>query len=88
MKSVAKVLSVTRKLPAAGLALPLGELSPQVTERAHAVALSAKVLGVMRNLVATAEAVPLGKVASLQAMTEGVLLPRSRTSCRRQFNPV
>ena len=35
VKSVAKVLSVTRKLPAAGLALPLGELSPQVTERAQ-----------------------------------------------------
>ena len=31
---VAKVLSVMRKFPAVLLALPLGELSPQVTERA------------------------------------------------------
>ena len=34
---VAKVLSIMRKFPAVLLALPLGELSPQVTERAHAV---------------------------------------------------
>ena len=35
---VAKALGSMRKLPAVLLALPLGELSPQVTERAHAVA--------------------------------------------------
>ena len=34
---VAKVLGIMRELPAVLLALPLGELSPQVTERAHAV---------------------------------------------------
>ena len=34
---VAKVLSIMRKFPAVLLALPLGELSLQVTERAHAV---------------------------------------------------
>ena len=34
---VAKVLGTMRKLPAVLLALPLGELAPQVTERAHAV---------------------------------------------------
>ena len=45
-------------------------------------------LGYAGNFSATAEAVPLGKVASPQAMTEGVLLPRSRTSCRRRCNPV
>ena len=33
---VAKVLGAMRKCPAALLPLPLGELSPQVTERAHA----------------------------------------------------
>ena len=42
VKFVAEVLSVMRKFPAVLLALPLGELSPQVTERAYAVALSAK----------------------------------------------
>ena len=35
----AKVLSVMREFPAVLLALPLGELSPQVTERARAVRL-------------------------------------------------
>ena len=34
LKPVAKVLGAMRKFPAALLALPLGELSPQVTERA------------------------------------------------------
>ena len=34
VKFVAEVLSVMRKFPAVLLALPLGELSPQVTERA------------------------------------------------------
>ena len=45
------------------------------TERAYAVALSAKVLGAIRSFPATTEAVPLGKVASPQAMTEGVISP-------------
>ena len=40
---VAKVLGITRKLPAVLLPLPLGEVAPQVTERAHAVSLIAKV---------------------------------------------
>ena len=35
VKFVAEVLSVMRKFPAVLLALPLGELSPQVTERAQ-----------------------------------------------------
>ena len=38
------------------LALPLGELSPQVTERAHAVSPVAKVLGAIRNLPAMPKA--------------------------------
>ena len=38
------------------LPLPLGEVSPQVTERAHAVALSAKVSSVTRNLPAMPKA--------------------------------
>ena len=46
----AKVLSAMRKIPAVLLALPLGELSPKVTERAHAVTLRAKGSSAMRNL--------------------------------------
>ena len=38
----AKVLGTKRKFSAVLLALPLGELSPKVTERAHAVTLRAK----------------------------------------------
>ena len=37
VKLIAKVLGAMRKFSAVLLALPLGELSPQVTERAHAV---------------------------------------------------
>ena len=39
LKPAAKALGETRKFPGVLLALPLGELSPQVTERAHAVRL-------------------------------------------------
>ena len=53
---VAKVLGITRKFPAVLLALPLGELSPKVTERAHAVSPIAKVLDAMRNLPGAPEA--------------------------------
>ena len=53
---VAKVLGIMRKLPAVHLALPLGELSPQVTERAHAVNSVAKVSIAMRNLPAMPKA--------------------------------
>ena len=49
---VAKVLGVMSKFPAVLLALPLGELSPQVTERAHAVSPVAKVSGTIRNFPA------------------------------------
>ena len=35
VRFIAKVLGIPRKLPAVLLALPLGELSPQVTERAR-----------------------------------------------------
>ena len=45
-----------RKLPAVFLALPLGELSPQVTERAHAVSPVVIVSKVMSNLLAAPEA--------------------------------
>ena len=38
------------------LALPLGEVSPQVTERAHAAALSAKVSNATRNFPAMPKA--------------------------------
>ena len=45
------------------LPLPLGEVSPQVTERAHAVSPDAKVLGIMRKLPAVLLALPLGELA-------------------------
>ena len=43
------------------MALPLGELSPQVTERAHAVGFVAEVLGVIRKLPAVLLPLPLRK---------------------------
>ena len=54
----AKVLGVMRKLPAVPLALPLGELSPQVTERAHAVSPVAEVSNAIRNLPAMPKSSP------------------------------
>ena len=52
VKPVAKALGTMRKFPAVLLPLPLGEVSPQVTERAHAVSTVAKVSGAMRKLPA------------------------------------
>ena len=52
----AKVLGAMRKLPAVLLALPLGELSPKVTERAHVVSPIVIVSKVMSNLLAAPEA--------------------------------
>ena len=101
---VAKVLGAMRKLPAVLLALPLGELSPKVTERAHAVSpippqsahcvrsqiplfvtygdifprsggshpSRGRLWAMPETLPPPPKAVPLGKVASPQAMTEGV----------------
>ena len=57
----AKVLGTTRKLPAVLLALPLVELSPQVTERAHAVSPVTNVSKVTRNFPATTKSRPLGE---------------------------
>ena len=57
---VAKALGVMRKLSAVLLALPLGELSPQVTERAHAVSPVAKVSDAMKNFSATSKSSPFG----------------------------
>ena len=45
-----------RKFSAVLLALPLGELSPKVTERAHAVSPVAKVSSAIRNLLGAPEA--------------------------------
>ena len=56
LRLVAEVLGETRKLPVVLLALPLGELSPQVTERAHAVNPVVIVSKVMSNLLAAPEA--------------------------------
>ena len=43
------------------LPLPLREVSPQVTERAHAVSLIAKVSSAAKNFSATAKSRPLGE---------------------------
>ena len=56
VKFVTKVLGIMRKLPAVLLALPLGELSPKVTERAHAVSPNAKVSDAIRNVPAMPKA--------------------------------
>ena len=56
VKFSTKVLGAMRKFPAVLLALPLGELSPKVTERAHAVSPIAKVLGAMRKFPGAPEA--------------------------------
>ena len=55
----AKALGTKRRFPAVLLALPLGELSPKVTERAHAVTLRAKGSSAMRNLPGAPEGVPI-----------------------------
>ena len=60
---VAKVLGTKRKFPAVLLPLPLGEVSPQVTERAHTVSPVTKVLGITRKLPAVLLPLPLGEVA-------------------------
>ena len=62
VKPVAKALGTMRKFPGVLLPLPLGEVSPQVTERAHAVSTVAKVSGALRKLPAvllTERALPL-----------------------------
>ena len=56
LKLVTKVLGIMRKFLAALLALPLGELSPKVTERAHAVSPVAKVSDAIRNCAAMPKA--------------------------------
>ena len=71
VKFVAEVLSVMRKFPAVLLPLPLGEVAPQVTERAHAVSTVAKVLGAKRKLPVVLLPLPLGEVASRSDDGEG-----------------
>ena len=58
LKPVAKALGETRKFPEVPLALPLGELSPQVTERAHAVSPVAEVSDAIRNSPAMQKSSP------------------------------
>jgi hypothetical protein len=71
----AEVLGTKRKLPAVLLPLPLGEVSPQVTERAHAVTFAAKVSGAIRNLPIMPKAPSQRELAKPQALTEGVHTP-------------
>ena len=52
-----------RKFPAVLLALPLGELSTKVTERAHAVTFVAKAPGITRKLLGVLLALPLGELS-------------------------
>ena len=63
-QAITFVAKVLRKLPAVLLALPLGELSPKVTERAHAVALSAKVSSAIRSFPVAPKLPPSGELAS------------------------
>ena len=62
---VAKVLGVTKKFPAVLVPLPLGEVSPQVTERAHAVSPIAKVLGTISKCPGAPEAPSQRELAKL-----------------------
>ena len=70
VKFSTKVLGIMRKFPAVLLALPLGELSPKVTERAHAVSPIAKVLDAMRNLPGAPEAPSQRELALLKPYLE------------------
>ena len=72
VKFITKVLGIMRKLPAVLLALPLGELSPQVTERAHAVALSAEVSDAIRSFPTIQKSSPFRGSWHRAAMTERV----------------
>ena len=58
LRLVAKALGEMRKFPVVLLPLPLGEVSPQVTERAHAVNTIAKVSDAIRNFAIAPEGVP------------------------------
>ena len=71
----AKVLGTKRKFPVVLLAPPLGELSPQVTERAHAVNSVAKVSIAMRNLPAMPK-VPSPRGLASRSDDWGSFLPR------------
>ena len=60
------------------LALPLGELSPKVTERAHAVTLRAKGSSAMRNLPGAPEAPSQRELARRKPRLKG-LTPANTT---------
>ena len=60
------------------LALPLGELSPQVTERAHAVSPVAKVLDAIRNFTSASKSSPFGGAGTPSGVTERVRSNPSR----------
>ena len=72
LRLVAKALGEMRKFPAVLLALPLGELSPKVTERAHVVGLVAKVSVAIRNRPVSPEASSQRELATPTALPEGV----------------
>ena len=60
------------------LALPLGELSPQVTERAHAVCPITKATGAIKNFPAVPKGVPLGGASECSETEEVKKHPRGR----------
>ena len=69
-----------RKLPAVLLALPLGELSPQVTERAHVVSPVTKVSNATRNFLTMPKSSPFGGAGIERSeMTERVRSPLNAT---------
>ena len=66
------------------LALPLGELSPQVTERAHAVSPDAEVSDAIRNFPAMPKSSPFrGSWQARQGLTERVRPAPGKGDCSK-----
>ena len=76
-----------RKFSAVLVALPLGELPPQVTERAHAVRPVTKVLDAIRNFPAMPKPPPFGEGGFAKQRRRGFspLAPSSASPQRRAF---
>ena len=94
LKLVTKGLGIMGKFLAALLALPLGELSPKVTERAHAVSPNTpsvslrstapprgRLLALPETLSPPPKAVPLGKVAATKGSRRKGPLPAFAKNC-------
>ena len=64
-----------------------GSVSPQVTERAHAVNLVAKVLGITRKLPAVPKSSPFGGAGTPSGVTERVHSPKPKRLPRKTEQP-